>query len=185
MNVTVKQPELQSDLHLNIVEPKAELFLPWLNSLRRWLAGSPLSPFPSSPFPSSPFPSSPVPSSPAPRSLNSRTHNRINAEGIEIIKHFEGFPADAEPNVAEAEQAVRHLVAVPLTPNQFSALVSFTYHLGVATFGQSALLKHLNAGRYRAAAKEFELWAYVGARRFPKLLARRVAERKLFLNPSH
>ncbi len=104
-----------------------------------------------------------------------------NAAAIQIIKQFEGFPADVEPDVASAEQAVRQLVAVPLTPNQFSALVSFTYHLGDRRFGQSALLKQLNAGRYRAAAQEFERWVYVGASRFPQLAARRVAERRLFL----
>ncbi len=107
---------------------------------------------------------------------------RMNAKGIEIIKRFEGFPADVEPDVHEAERSVRRLVKVPLTANQFSALVSFTYNVGEPTLRQSALLKHLNEGRYKAAAKQFDLWVYVGSRRFSKLVARRVAERGLFLS---
>jgi hypothetical protein len=106
---------------------------------------------------------------------------RINSRGLEIIKQFEGFPPDVDPDVREAEQVVKRLVNVPLTFNQFSALVSFTYNLGETTFKQSDLLKQLNAGRYRAAAKEFDRWVYIGSSRFPKLVARRRAERKLFL----
>ncbi len=106
---------------------------------------------------------------------------RTNPYGIDIIKRFEGFPPDVEPDVREAEQTVKRLVNVPLTSNQFSALVSFTYNLGETTFQQSDLLRHLNAGRYRAAAKEFDRWVYIGSSRFAKLVARRVAERGLFL----
>lgn len=106
---------------------------------------------------------------------------RTNQQGIDIIKQFEGFPPDVDPDVREAEQVVRQLVQVPLTSNQFSALVSFTYSLGETTLKQSALLKYLNAGRYRAAAKEFKFWVYIGSTRFPKLAARRGAERALFL----
>lgn len=111
-----------------------------------------------------------------------RKNLRMNAKGIEIIKRFEGFPADVDPDVKEAEQIVHQLVTVPLTANQFSALVSFTYNVGEATLRHSALLKYLNAGRYRAAAKEFDRWVYIGSSRLPKLVARRVAERGLFLS---
>lgn len=106
---------------------------------------------------------------------------RTNQHGIDIIKHFEGFPADVDPDVRETEQTIRQLVHVPLTSNQFSALVSFTYNVGEATLKQSALLRYLNAGRYRSAAKELDRWVYIGSSRFPKLVARRKAERKLFL----
>lgn len=106
---------------------------------------------------------------------------RTNARGLEIIKRFEKFPPDVEPNVREAERIVRRFVTVPLTSNQFSALVSFTYNIGQTTFQESRLLKYLNAGRYKAAAKEFDAWIYIGTRRLPELMARRVAERGLFL----
>lgn len=107
---------------------------------------------------------------------------RTNPQAIAIIKRFERFPEDVEPNVQEAERIVRQLVTVPLTVNQFSALVSFTYNVGETTLRQSALLRYLNAGRYRAAAKEFDRWVYIGTTRFSQLIARRVAERGLFLS---
>jgi hypothetical protein len=109
---------------------------------------------------------------------------QTNLQGLAIIKRFEGFPPDVEPNVSEAERVVRKLVKVPLTSNQFSALVSFTYNVGEATLRKSTLLQCLNAGRYRAAAKEFDQWVYIGSKRLPKLVARRVAERGLFLSAS-
>lgn len=104
-----------------------------------------------------------------------------NQQGMEIIKRFEGYPSDIEPDVREAERVVRQFVQVPLTANQFSALVSFTFNVGEATFRKSALLKYLNAGRYRAAARDFDHWVYIGSKRFPKLVARRVAEAALFI----
>lgn len=110
-----------------------------------------------------------------------KTHLRVNSQGVEIIKQFECFPLDVEPDVREAERIVRRLVKVPLTSNQFSALVSFTFNVGEATLRESDLLKYLNAGRYKAAAKEFKFWVYVGSTRFSKLVARRDAERGLFL----
>ena len=160
MSLPMKPPALQVGLQVNNLELRVEsLPTAWLGQLSRWLA---------------PVPAQPPNSQPPARCC-------MNTEGIEIIKQFEGFPADVDPDVTEAEQVVRQLVQVSLTPNQFSALVSFTYQMGATTFGQSALLNYLNAGRYRAAAKEFKRWAYIGSQRFPKLVARRVAERKLFL----
>ncbi len=106
---------------------------------------------------------------------------RLNRTAIEIIKRFEGFPPDVEPDLRATEAAVRRLVQVPLTSNQLSALVSFTYNVGEARLRQSALLKYLNAGRYRAAARQFDLWVYIGSHRSAKLMARRVAETGLFL----
>lgn len=119
--------------------------------------------------------------SPVPLPNKVKTYLRTNSQGVEIIKQFECFPPDVEPDVREAERIVRRLVKVPLTANQFSALVSFTFNVGEATLQQSDLLKYLNAGRYRAAAKEFKFWVYIGSTRFSKLVARRGAERGLFL----
>ena len=41
---------------------------------------------------------------------------------------------------------VERLVKVPLTENQFGALVSFVYNVGDDAFAKSTLLKNLNAG---------------------------------------
>ncbi|WP_370584688.1 lysozyme [Oculatella sp. LEGE 06141] len=79
------------------------------------------------------------------------------------------------------ETAVNNLVKVPLTDNQFSALVSFTYNVGERALGTSTLLRLLNQGNYRGAANEFLRWNKAGGRVLAGLTRRRNAERTLFL----
>jgi lysozyme len=82
---------------------------------------------------------------------------------------------------------VRSLTKVPLTQNQFDALVSFQYNTG--GLAGSTLLKKLNAGDYQGAADQFPLWDKVtdpitGQKKpFAVLTDRRAKERKLFLTP--
>jgi Phage lysozyme len=106
---------------------------------------------------------------------------RTNSHGLGLLRRFENIQSYTEKSIREVEQAVLRQVHVPLTENQFAALVSFTYSLGEATLKRSVLLQHLNAGRYQAAANEFERWVYVGLNRNPQLVFRRSAERSLFL----
>jgi GH24 family phage-related lysozyme (muramidase) len=48
-------------------------------------------------------------------------------------------------DLAEYEAGVARLVKVPLTDDQFGALVSFAYNLGVGALGSSTLLKRINS----------------------------------------
>lgn len=64
-------------------------------------------------------------------------------------------------DVAEAEGAVSRLVGVPLTQEQFDALVSFTFNLGADALARSTLLEKLNAGDYEGARAELGRWVYV------------------------
>lgn len=84
-------------------------------------------------------------------------------------------------DVAECERAVNQYVHVPLTQNQFDALVSFVFNLGVGNFRTSTLLKKLNAGDDDGAAHEFGRWIYACGKTLPGLVRRRKAERVLFL----
>ncbi|CAI1527524.1 lysozyme [Serratia plymuthica] len=84
-------------------------------------------------------------------------------------------------DVAESERAVNKYVHVPLTQNQFDALVSFVFNLGVGNFRTSTLLKKLNAGDDDGAAQEFGRWIHAGGKALPGLVRRREAERALFL----
>ncbi|POT54650.1 lysozyme [Citrobacter amalonaticus] len=84
-------------------------------------------------------------------------------------------------DVEESERAVKHYVHVPLTQNQFDALVSFVFNLGGGNFSTSTLLKKLNAGDYNGAASEFGRWVNVGGKPQPGLVRRREAESELFL----
>ncbi len=85
-------------------------------------------------------------------------------------------------DVAEAERAVTRLIDVPLTQNQFDALVSFTFNIGGGNLQKSTLRKKLNAGDINGAADEFLRWIRAGGRVLRGLQRRRAGERKLFLN---
>jgi lysozyme len=82
---------------------------------------------------------------------------------------------------------VRSLVKVPLTQNQFDALVSFQYNTG--GLEGSTLLKKLNGRDYQGAADQFMLWDKVTdpitrqKKPFEVLTERRTKEQKLFLTP--
>lgn len=82
------------------------------------------------------------------------------------------------------EQAVLHLVKVPLKQNELDALVSFSYNVGTGALEESTLLKKLNAGDRKGAADEFLKWDKAGGRVFEGLTRRRRAERALFLGQS-
>lgn len=78
------------------------------------------------------------------------------------------------------EIGVTHLVQVPLTSNQFSALVSFSYNLGLNNLENSTLLKKLNCKDYEGAAQEFKKWVNANGKKLSGLIKRRAAEEELF-----
>ena len=84
--------------------------------------------------------------------------------------------------LAECANAVRLLVKVPLSPQQFDSLVSWTYNLGAGALRESTLLKRLNTGDYAGAANEMLRWVNAGGRPIEGLRRRREAERALFLS---
>jgi len=53
---------------------------------------------------------------------------------------------------------VQDLVNVDLQPNQFDALVSFAFNVGIGALGKSTLLKRVNEGRFDAVPAEFMKW---------------------------
>ncbi|WEI20155.1 lysozyme [Acinetobacter proteolyticus] len=79
------------------------------------------------------------------------------------------------------EASVNNLVKVPLSQNQFDALVSLTYNIGTGAFSGSTLLKLLNQKQYREAAAQFTRWNKAGVKELRGLTRRREAERDLFL----
>lgn len=85
-------------------------------------------------------------------------------------------------DVSRFEEGVTKLVKVPLNQNQFDALVSFSFNLGLGNLGSSTLLKKLNASDYQGAALEFERWNKAGGKILNGLTKRRLAEKELFLS---
>ena len=79
------------------------------------------------------------------------------------------------------EDAVNRYVQVPITQNQFDALVSFCYNLGQEALRKSTLLKKLNNKDYKGAADAFLNWVYASGKKLQGLVNRRTDERKLFL----
>ena len=78
------------------------------------------------------------------------------------------------------EDAVKRLVKVPLTQNQFDALVSFVFNVGEGAFKGSTLLRRLNAGDYTEASSEFGRWNKASGNVLAGLTRRRAAEANLF-----
>jgi len=94
----------------------------------------------------------------------------------------------------QSEKLVDENVKVPLTQNQFDAMVSIIYNVGPGKPGiksgiiklkngtPSTLLRLLNLGDYSGSADHFLDW-FRTAGSESGLLRRRRAERKLFLTP--
>lgn len=80
------------------------------------------------------------------------------------------------------EKGVSDLVKVDLNQNQFDALVSFSFNLGLGNLKSSTLLKKLNASDYIGASNEILRWNRAGGKVLNGLTRRRIAERDLFLS---
>lgn len=78
------------------------------------------------------------------------------------------------------EPGIESRVRVPLTQNQFDALVSFVYNVGVGAFERSTLLRLINGEDFEHAAFQFDRWVFAAGRVMPGLVKRRAAERALF-----
>lgn len=77
---------------------------------------------------------------------------------------------------------VDNLIKVSLNQNQFDALVSFTYNIGVKAFFNSTLLNKLNSADFDGASLEFSRWNKANGKILTGLTKRREAEQKLFSN---
>lgn len=139
---------------------------------------------------------------------------KINSEGLELIKSFEGCRLKAyqdsvgvwtigyghtgdiavagreiDQSTADAllcedldrfETGVSKLLKVKASSNQFSALVSFSFNVGLSNLCNSTLLKLLNSSDISGAAGQFERWNKAGGKVLAGLTRRRLAERRLF-----
>lgn len=80
-----------------------------------------------------------------------------------------------------AEAAVLMYVRVPLTDDQYNALVSLTFNIGHAALADSTLLRELNKGNYDAIPAEMQRWVFASGKKNKGLMRRRTAEAELFL----
>ena len=78
------------------------------------------------------------------------------------------------------ERAIVRLVKVKLNLNQFDALCSLIFNIGISAFNKSTLLAKLNTGDYVGAAEQFRRWNKVNNVVMAGLVRRRQAEEDLF-----
>lgn len=97
-------------------------------------------------------------------------------EVVEGLVWTDGQVAAAlKDDLDEAEQALSKYVFVPLTQNQFDALASFIFNVGVNAFRRSTMLKYLNLRNFEKATLEFDRWHIP-----PEIIGRRNSERDQF-----
>ena len=78
------------------------------------------------------------------------------------------------------ERAIVRLVKVKINQNQFDALCSLIFNIGISAFNKSTLLAKLNNGDYVGAAEQFRRWNKVNNVVTAGLVRRRQAEEDLF-----
>lgn len=81
---------------------------------------------------------------------------------------------------AKFEKEVETQVKVPLTQDQFDALVAFVYNVGQGNFRSSTLLKLLNQGQYDQVPEQMMRWNKGGGKVLNGLTRRRTSEGRLF-----
>lgn len=100
-------------------------------------------------------------------------------EGMRITQELADriFEMDVVKHASGVERALK----VDVSPNQYAALVSLAFNIGVGAFARSDLLKLLNQGDYLGASNRFLDFKYSNHKLSTNLLERRQIERELFL----
>ncbi len=84
---------------------------------------------------------------------------------------------DLEWAASQVEKALK----LPVSDNEFAAVVCFAFNVGVHSCVNSTLMKLLNAGKHKEASEQFVRWDMSNGHVVTGLLRRRLAERDLFL----
>ena len=73
------------------------------------------------------------------------------------------------------------VIAGHATSDQFSAMVSLAFNIGLGAFATSTVVKRHKLGNHMGAANAFLMWKRAGGRILDGLIRRREAERRLYL----
>ena len=85
-----------------------------------------------------------------------------------------------QDDAKEAEDCVNANVTVDLSQEQFDALVSFVFNVGIGAFRKSTLLRLLNEGRPEEVPVQLKRWNKAGGKIVQGLISRRAAESDLW-----
>lgn len=105
------------------------------------------------------------------------------------LQHHAPIPATITPEQAESlligdlqasAMAVLRNISRPLTDNQYSALLSFTFNLGGAALQRSTLRRKVNGGYDAEVPHEFIKWDRAGGKISRGLQRRRREEAELY-----
>jgi len=91
-------------------------------------------------------------------------------QGSQILKKDAGI----------AEAAVAKNVTVELNQDQFDALCSFVFNVGVGAFKKSTLLRVLNEGGFEHMPVQLRRWVYAAGKKIKGLEVRRSKEARYF-----
>ena len=101
----------------------------------------------------------------------------VNQGMLITEKTADGF---LKQDIRNAEHCINQM-DVDLTQEQFDALVSFVFNVGVQAFNTSTLKKKiLKNPNGPSIADEFRRWVYAGNKMLPGLIKRREQEIKLY-----
>ena len=105
-------------------------------------------------------------------------HTKGVTEGMAITEE------EAEKLLQEDLEVVENYIdtlVYHLTQNQYDALVSFMFNVGIGNFSKSTMKKYLDSGDMLMASEEFDKWVFCKGQVLGGLIARREDEKSLFL----
>lgn len=106
-------------------------------------------------------------------------HTRTAKEGMKITEDV--AEALLLSDLSYFEKEIIKIFPKGLTSDEFSALVSFCYNIGMGAFKKSTMCRLLLEGKKLEAAEQFLRWNKAGGKELAGLTRRRQAEKDLFL----
>jgi lysozyme len=85
-----------------------------------------------------------------------------------------------EKDIQQFAKGVENLIKVSVSPNQFGAMVSLAFNIGLSAFKKSSVLRFVNQKRFDDAADAFLLWNKAKGKVLKGLVRRRAEEAELF-----
>ncbi|MEY2757137.1 MAG: hypothetical protein RIR33_915 [Pseudomonadota bacterium] len=110
-------------------------------------------------------------------------YGHLMLEGEKDVITEEEADAFLRADLHWCEEAIERYVKVPVTLNEFSAMVAFCYNVGSGKTRGSSIVKKVNVDDRPGAANAFLLWNRMNGVVMKALANRRARERTLFLTP--
>lgn len=110
-------------------------------------------------------------------------YGHLMLEGEDDVITEEVADAFLKDDLHWCEESIERYVTVPVTLNEFSAMVAFCYNVGSGKTRGSSIVKRVNKEDRPGAANAFLLWNRMNGVVMQALAKRRARERTLFLTP--